>query len=229
MLFKKKAPQTEKKTLQEKKQQSQAKKTIQDLIPLKDLEQGLLITPDLKMVRILKVSGVNLELMSHEELNDLLEAYEGVLMNFTYPVQTINATMPIDLKSYIDKKERKYKKETNPYKRRLQQSYLEYTREIETSQDIKQRQRYLIFAEQMKEDTPKTRYETILDVDEKSKEIIDSLSELDLTAEPITDLEVVRYLHTLFDYQGALHHPIQNTDIPDMITGGNTNETKSAK
>lgn len=141
-------------------------------------------------------------------------------MTLTYPVQLTNVSMPVDLKSYISEQERTHFITKNPYKRQLQESYIEYAKEIEISQDIMQRQRYVIFCEQMKEDTPEIRYETILELEEKKDEIVTSLLELELTAEEVTDLELIRYLHTLFDYNEAQNRPIESETISQIIQGG---------
>lgn len=141
-------------------------------------------------------------------------------MTLTYPVQLTNVSMPVDLKSYISEQERTNFLTKNPYKRQLQESYIEYAKEIEISQDIMQRQRYVIFCEQMKEDTPEIRYETILELEEKKDEIVTSLLELELTAEEVTDLELIRYLHTLFDYNEAQNRPIESSTISQIIQGG---------
>lgn len=224
MLFSKKKEQTPK---QEQKKQEQVKKTIQDLIPLKSIEQGLLITPENKMVQCLRVSAINLELTSNAECNELFEMFEGFLMSLTYPIQMTNVSMPVDLSTYITEQKAIHSGTKNPYRRMLQESYINYAEEIEISQDIMQRQRYVIFAEQMKGDTPEIRYETMLEIEEKKAEIIASLSEMDLTAEPVTDIEIVRYLHTLFDYKGAQNLPISDIEVPQIIKGGK-NDVQSA-
>lgn len=171
------------------------------------------------MVQCLKVSAINLELTSNAECNELFEVFEGFLMALNFPMQFANVSMPVDLTSYISEQERIYKQTKNQYKRMLQESYIEYARGIELSEDIMQRQRYIIFSEQMKEDTDQIRFETQLEIEEKNSEIISALVELDLVAEPVTDLEMVRYLHTLFDYNGAQNRPITDLKIPQIIQG----------
>lgn len=202
------------------RKQQAAMKSIQDLIPLKEIENGLLITPENKMVQCLKVSAINLELTSNGECNELFEIFEGFLMALTYPIQITNVSMPVDLKSYIADQEQRHKQTKNQYKRALLESYIDFGKEIEISQDIMQRQRYVIFSEQMKADTPEIRHDTMLEIEEKKDEIIAALSELDLKAEEVTDLELIRYLHTLFDYSGAQNRPIQDPIIPQIIQGG---------
>lgn len=218
MLFSKKSKEKLDPKLQ--KQQQIAKQTIQDLIPIKRIGDGVLITPDNRMIQILKVSALNLELTSNAELNELFETYEGFLMTLNFPVQIANVSMPVDLKSYIADQQRKQKATKNPYKRMLQESYIDYAKEIEINQDIMQRQRYIIFAEKLKDDTPDVRLQTMSVIEDKKDEIIASLSELELIATPVNDLEIIRYFHTLFDYQGAQNMPIEDAFVPQLIIGG---------
>ncbi len=202
------------------KQQEKVKKTIQDLIPLKDLEEGVLITPENKMIMSLKVSALNLELASNAECNELFDLFEGFLMSLSFPIQFTNVSMPVDLSSYISEQKRILNQTKNPYRRMLQESYIEFAREIEVSQDIMQRHRFVIFSQMLKEDTPQSRYETRLELEEKKDDIISGLSELDLTAEPVTDLDMIRYLHALFDYTAAQNRPIESSFVPQIIEGG---------
>lgn len=179
-----------------------------------------MITPENKMIMCMKVSAINLELTSYAEQNELFELFEGFLMSLNYPVQVTNVSMPVDLKGYIADQEMKLRQEKNEHKRRLLQSYIKYSKDIESSQDIMQRQRYIIFSEDMKEDTPDARTEKMLELYEKRDEIKTALSEMNLIAEEIDDLEIIKYLHTMFDYQGALNRPIESAVIPQFIHGG---------
>jgi hypothetical protein len=173
---------------------------------------------------LLKVSALNLELTSNAECNELFERFEGFLMAVNYPVQITNISMPVDLKGYIADQKALLKETKNPYKRMLQESYIEYAAQIEIQQDIMQRQRYVIFFEKMKEDTPEERYRALLELEEKKADIVASLTELELETEQINDLEIVRYFHTLFDYEGAQNRPIQDSNVKQIITGGKIDE-----
>lgn len=194
--------------------------SVQDLIPLKDIQDGILITPDNKMVQCIKVSAINLELTSNAECNEIFETFEGFLKTLTYHVVFTNVSMPVDLTTYINDEKQILNETKNPFKQMLLESYIDYSEEIEINQDIMQRQRYVIFAEKMKEDTPEERYETTLEIEEKKQEIVDSLSELELTAEGVTDIELIRYLHTMFDYSTAQNRPIESSFVPQIIQGG---------
>ena len=178
-----------------------------------------MITTENKLVQCLKASAVNLELTSNLETNELFEKFEGYLMSLTYPVQYATVSMPIDLAVYIGEQEKLLEQTLNPYKKELIKSYIEYARSIEVNQDIMQRQRFIIITEQMKEDIAKERFEAMLNLEEKVTEIKAALDEMNLECEPVNDLEMARYLHTLFDYTGAQNRPIKDVSVPEIITG----------
>ncbi|PGQ88350.1 hypothetical protein [Priestia megaterium] len=141
-------------------------------------------------------------------------------MSLNYDVQMTNLPMPVDLSQFIAELEDMYENTENPFKRRLIRSQIEHNQDLEKNQNMMQRQRYVIFAESIKEDTPSGRHDVFLELKERREEVISSLTEMDLTAEPVTDLDIVRYLHTLFDFSGARTRPIESLDVPQIIEGG---------
>ncbi|MFC6603505.1 hypothetical protein ACFQDF_21370 [Ectobacillus funiculus] len=50
--------------------------SVQRLIPIRGIDGGVVITEDFRLVQLLRVSSLNLDLMSHRELNEAMERYE---------------------------------------------------------------------------------------------------------------------------------------------------------
>lgn len=222
-LFKKETTTPDTQSKQQKKQEEVAKKSIQDLIPIKEIKDGVLITPDNKAVQIIKVSAINAELMSYLEVNNLLESYEGVLSSVDYHIQTLNLSMPIDLKSYISDQQATLDKTKNPFKQRLLKGYINHSIGIENSQDMIQRQHFLLFFEKIKSDNEKDKQDALIDLHEKKEHLIASMRELELVVEEATKLEIIRINHTLFDYVGSQHYPIERPEVTQVIEGGKLN------
>lgn len=209
-----------KRKTKEEKQQERALQSVQELIPLKSLRDGKFLTLDRKLVQVLRVTSVNVELMGNLEANDLFERYEGFLSTLNYPTQQTIVSMPVDLKTYIDEQKQILANTSNQYKRMLLDDYIEYAKDIEMSQDIMQRQRFVLFYIKPKNDSEEALFEAELELNERRDEIMAAVSELDLLAEEITELEIVRYFHTLFDYSGSQNRPIESTIVPQIIHGG---------
>jgi hypothetical protein len=199
--------------------EEQRQKAAQELIPLKALDAGLILTPDNRLVQIMKVSAINVELMSKAELHLLLENYEGFLKSITFPFQQCVVSEPIDLKKYISSMQEKLEHIKSNQRKLLLENYIEYNRSMETSRKIMKRQRYIVVDEVIKGATEKAYEEAIHDIAEKRDHIENGMKDLDLTIEPISNTEIVRLLQIFFNYEGALYQPMQTDIVPPIVMG----------
>ena len=199
-------------------EERKAEKSIQDLIPIKDIYKNMLVTPWNSMVLGMNVSAHNLDLMSSFEVDDKLDEFESHLKSLNYVFQTKHVSMPIDMSLDITQHENKLAATTDEYKRSTLSGYIEYEKSLERDQTIIQRQRFFLVSYQMKEYTHTERRAAVWDLDEKGNRMLDMANELELDAVRMKPLEWARYLHTMFDYIGAQQRPIESLDIPEVIT-----------
>lgn len=202
----------------------QEKKSAQKLIPIKGLDSGVIITPDNRLVQVCKVDAVNTELMSNREFNALVENYEAVLKSINFETQVTIVSQPVDLSEYIKNQQEILKNTKNFHRKRLLNSYIDYSRGMEKSRKVIQRQRYIIFDEPIKKPDEKGYQEALQDLQEKTDHIIQSFKDLDLAVDPVNDVEAVRLLHIFFDFEGAQNSPITNTNVSQIITGGDQDD-----
>jgi hypothetical protein len=193
--------------------------SVQNLIPVRALDGGVIVTEDFRLVQLLRVSSFNLDLMSHRELNETMQKYELFLRSLSFPLQTAIVSQPVDMGGYIKSLEAKQAEST--MKQELLKGYIAYAKGIETSAAIIQRQRYVMMSESI-EGTTKECYEKgMLVLEQKKKHVKTGLEEIGLMAREANDLEIARYLHTLFNYEGSQHSPIEHIFHP-YTTGGST-------
>jgi hypothetical protein len=166
------------------------------------------------------VNAVNTQLMSDEELTDFFEEYEAFLKSLNFKIQQQIVSQPVDLKVYIDSQKEILEQIHDPKRKQLLESYIEYAKEIETSSQIIQRKRYIIFSAPIRHKTEKAYRLALSELKENEKHVISGLGGLDLKAEPLNDLELIRCLHVLFDYENAQLQPSLNDEIQQTITGG---------
>jgi type IV secretory pathway VirB4 component len=204
----------------EQKQAQKESLSAQSLIPIKSLDSGVFITTDDVMVQILKVSSVNLELMSDDEVNEILDNYASFLQSVTDGFMTMNVPQPMDLKEYIKSQQAVLEKDTNRFRRMLMDDYIKYAKNIETSEEIIKRHRYIVISQQLKKLDERGYRETIQSIEDQANDFITGLKEVSLKVEVITDLETVRLFHTFFDFQSARYLPIKGVDVPQIILGG---------
>jgi type IV secretory pathway VirB4 component len=194
--------------------------SAQQLIPIKAIDSGVVLTDDNRLVMMLKVDAINTELMSNTELKYLFEDYSSFLKSIYFKFQTEIVSQPIDLTNYIKGQQQNLQKTINPYKRKLLESNIDYSRNMEHSKQVIQRQRYFIFDEPVK-GKEQSHYEFAMnDLEVKAEHIISGHKEIGLTAEPLNNVEAMRYMHIFFDYEGAQYTPINHSSIQQIITGG---------
>lgn len=203
--------------------QRQQEQAVQDLIPVRALDGGVIITNDFRLVQLLRVSSFNLDLMSHRELNETMERYELFLRSLSFPVQTTIMSQPVDLGSYVKSLEAK-REETPSVKQELLRGYIAYAKGIATSAAMIQRQRYIMMAEAVVDTTKQAYEESMLQLEQKKKHVKSGLEEIGLSVQEVTDLDVARYLHTLFDYEGSQYHAMDDALIYPYTMGGSTRD-----
>lgn len=161
-----------------------------------------------------------MELMNNFEMNRVFEIYEEFLTGLEFPIQQTIVSQPVDLSRYIELQQNILKNTTNPIKRNFLEKYIEYADSFTKSQQMIQRQRYIIFSTPLKDNTKEAFIEAQNAIHENSMFIQSGLHELELTATDATNKEIIKYFHTFFDYHSAQLFPVQSEIIDQIITGG---------
>ncbi|MCU6603810.1 hypothetical protein OCO53_25555 [Peribacillus frigoritolerans] len=200
------------------------KLSAQQMIPFKALDSGAILTPDNRLVMILKVDAINTELLSDSELDTVFEKYESFLKLIKNDVSTSIVSQPIDLKKYVQKEKERLNNTKNFYRKKLLNDYIDYCNGMQQNKGMVQRKRYFIFDEKIK--GPDKFHQTIEELEEKAASFIQGFKEMDLESEPLTNLETIQYFHIFFDFEGAQLTPILEANIPQIIIGGHENDNE---
>lgn len=203
--------------------------STQALIDIKGIKDGKIITGDNRIVQILRVSSINLDLMSDFELTNIFDGFERLLKAMNFPSQIEIVPQPMTLNKYIAEQEELLANATNPFRKKLLQHYIDYTKSLETKKSIMQRKRYFIFDQKLKGTTEEDYYRTLDALEDKENLIVSSLKELELYSEQVRESEINQLLYTLFDYQSALRNPIFVDKIPTLIKGKTKGEQKTCE
>lgn len=159
--------------------------------------------------------------MSKAELKKLFEAYEVLLKSISYEFQEVIVSQPVDLKQYIYSNEKMLEETQDQERRALLKGYIDYSKAVETTRSVMQRQRYVFFDEKIRNGTKEAYEEAMFDIREKKDHVVQGLRELDLMVDSLNNVEILRLFHIFFNYEDALNVPIQNDIIPEIILGGN--------
>jgi hypothetical protein len=153
-------------------------------------------------------------------MNQVFEQYQDFLTGLEFPIQQTIVSQPVDLTQYITLQRKMLRDTDNPIKQRLLETYITHAESFTTSQQMIQRQRYIIYGVQIPNGTEEAYMESIKDLEEKTLYITTGLDELELSTQEVTNKEIIKYFHTMFDYHSAQLFPIESEYVPQMIIGG---------
>jgi hypothetical protein len=188
-----------------KTKEKDKEKTVQDLIPIRNIYNEMIETRDNRLIKVLAVSAVNISLMSHNEQREVYESYENFLNTIDMPIQISRVSTPVDLKDYIADLQLKLKKLENPYKKRILKSYIWYANNIQEDRDMIRRNRYIVIdqsfsGEKSKDDAIRKLRTRVDDYRIKIEEMLRSPK---LEVKELSNRELEKYIHMFFDYENA--------------------------
>ena len=188
-----------------KKKQPQKEKTVQDLIPIRNIYNEMIETKDNKLIKVLDISAVNMSLMSHSEQAEVYEGYENFLNTIDKNLQINRVSTPVNLKDYIADLQTKLEKIDNPYKRKILKSYIWYANNIQEDREMIRRSRYIVLDESFTDEKSKDKAirKLKLRVEDYKIKIEEMLRSPRLEVRELSNLELEKYLHMFFDYENA--------------------------
>ncbi|CAI8917601.1 hypothetical protein [Priestia megaterium] len=188
-----------------KKKQPQKEKTVQDLIPIRNIYNEMIETKDNKLIKVLDISAVNMSLMSHSEQAEVYEGYENFLNTIDKNLQINRVSTPVNLKDYITDLQTKLEKIDNPYKRKILKSYIWYANNIQEDREMIRRSRYIVLDESFTDEKSKDKAirKLKLRVEDYKIKIEEMLRSPRLEVRELSNLELEKYLHMFFDYENA--------------------------
>ncbi|MFD1423387.1 hypothetical protein SAMN06265361_10440 [Laceyella tengchongensis] len=187
------------------KKQTAEKKTVQDLIPVRNIYDSVIETTDNRFVKVLSVTAINTHLMSYQEVKEVLEGYENFLRSLKKPIQIARVSEPINLKKYIMALNNRFQSTTNAHKRRMLESYISYAEHLQKDRDMIKRNRYVIVDEPFNNETGKEKamIELRRRVDDLRLNLEDMFYRQKLEVKELNDNELRKYLHMFYDYENA--------------------------
>ncbi|MGR9527633.1 hypothetical protein ACSS31_28650 (plasmid) [Priestia megaterium] len=196
------------------------KKSVQDMIPIKAIIDGRIITKDDRIVQIMKAGSLNLELMNEYEQRTVFHKFELMLKSMTFPSQIEVISQPLNLHKYREEQVRILEQITNPYRRELLESTIEYVKEKENTRSIMQRKRYIIFDSKIQTLDEKGYEKAVEKIKDREAIVLKGMKSLDIPCSRLTKTEINQLFQILFDYEGALRIPILMDEVPNITTLG---------
>lgn len=110
--------------------------STQDFIKIENIEEDVVILKDGGLRQIIMVSGVNLDLMSEEEKNVILNSYQRFLNSLDFPIQILVHSRKFNIDNYIKNIEGLEKTEQNELLKNQIFEYKEFIKTFVKENDI---------------------------------------------------------------------------------------------
>lgn len=202
-------------------------KHIQDISPILGTYSDFVVLKNNEIVSIIKVDGVNLDLLDNYEQTTLFDDYAAFLMGMSnIDIQTVTTTIPLNMKQfnmgwkqhYLDVK-RRYEemksidneKEVEATKNLLQliaSRCLEY-QNIELSADITTQEHLIVVKQKIANKTIKSLARAENELREMTTKITNSLNDIferyGVNIEVLSARENITILHRFIDFKYSLY------------------------
>ncbi|MDN4075501.1 TrsD/TraD family conjugative transfer protein [Fictibacillus terranigra] len=188
-------------------------RTIQDVSIIEGLYKDFVLLKNGYLTSILKVSGINLDLLAEYEQNRIFEDYGSFLMSQVHDqMQTISMTVPVDLRSYTLGWKKRYlnevenkEKQKNDYRRTLIASYIDHYQGIRIKDEMSTKQHFVVVRERIKKRTLQDLEGAESILTKKVEEITNSLrstfESYDLTISRLSEKDMLSVLYRYFDFE----------------------------
>lgn len=121
----------------------QAKPT-QEIIPIREVKDGVVILKDNSMHMILMASTLNFALKSEDEQNAIILQYQNFLNSLDFPVQFFVESRDLDIVPYISILEETEKKQTNDLLKIQIREYIEFIKNFVKTTNIVSKAFYIV-------------------------------------------------------------------------------------
>jgi len=119
-------------------------KPTQEIIPIKEIKDGVIILKDNSLHTILMASTLNFALKSDDEQNAIVLQYQNFLNSLDFPVQFFIESRSLDINPYISTLEEEEKKQTNELLKIQIREYVEFIKNFVKTTSIVSKAFYIV-------------------------------------------------------------------------------------
>lgn len=105
-------------------------KPTQDLLPLEEIRDGVVILRDGTMRLVLLISSINFALKSQDEQDAIIYAYQEFLNSLDFPVQIVISSRKMDITPYLEQVKALREKQPNELLRLQMDEYVNFVDEL---------------------------------------------------------------------------------------------------
>ncbi|AIF68392.1 hypothetical protein GZ22_18320 (plasmid) [Terribacillus saccharophilus] len=190
--------------------------SFNDISPIEGVYSDFVYLKEHALVTLIKVKGVNFDLLSLYEQNSIFDEYGAFLaQNIHYHPQTVSMTIPIKMGDYLRKWKWQHIKsandpDVNEHVRQLRASYLYEYQKTETDLSMAVKAHFIVLKEKLKKPTLEYLQEAENRLTEKTEEIMRAIHQVlnayDSQQEVLSANEALSVLHQFLDYKTSIYH-----------------------
>lgn len=199
--------------------QESKKLSLQDISPIEGIYSDFVLLKTNELIVMIKVEGVNMDLLAEYEQNSLFEDYGAFLMSTNNEsLQTVSMTVPLDLKQYNKYWKKRYlevknsKMENLEAKKHLQQliaaNCLHY-QNIELNSELTTQQHLVVLNQKIDKRTLVELGKAEKELRGKMAKVKNSLESMleahDVNLEILSTKETISTLHRFIDFKYSMY------------------------
>ncbi len=199
------------------------KKSTQDIVPVKEVRDGVVILKDNSLRMIIMVSSMNFALKSSEEQTAIILQYQNFLNSLDFSLQFLIQSRNLNVDPYIETLSKRESEQVNELLKVQTKEYIEFVREFVTATKIVNKNFYVIvpyspnileggkktafdFAKsflkkekQIKVTPQETFEEHKLQLQQRGNAVLQGLSRIGLRGVPLNTEELIELFYGLYN------------------------------
>lgn len=190
--------------------------SFNDISPIEGVYSDFVYLKEHALVSIIKVKGINFDLLSLYEQNSIFDEYGAFLaQNVHYHPQTVSMTVPIKMGDYLRHWKWQHIKsmndpDVNENVRQLRASYLYEYQKKETDLSMGVKAHFIVLKEKLKKPTAEYLQEAENRLHEKTEEIMRAIHQVlnayDSDQEVLSAKEALSVLHQFLDNRTSIYY-----------------------
>lgn len=189
--------------------EGQTRAITQDLIPIADIEDGIVYRKDGQLVTLVRIQAVNISLMSDMEKTHLCNAISEAMNSIDYHYQYYCCERPIDLSLYVDQLSKHHGPTKNVHQKRLIDFYLNQAMSLSSSGEAREKRFYIVLT------NDGVRKDSEFDLMTQAQMLVQDLQTAKIDAYLCRDKEIIE-VYTLFTRPDTTDFNLQynRPDVP---------------
>jgi hypothetical protein len=177
----------------------------QDMIPIEDIQDGIIYLKDGGAAVIIQTSAVNFGLLSAEEQIAIIGSFAQMINSLSFPIQLTILSKRLDISAYLKLLEKAQMNQTNPLLAQMMIRYRRFIQSLIKDNEVLDKQFYItvplssleigVGVRNKEEKHKKTK--TILDP--KRDQIIRQLNRVGLTAKQLKDQQIIKLFFEIYN------------------------------